>query len=68
MIIFWMILMKFKGYTLQLTIIVKTDEMGIKGFPEEFFLRNRYGKKSYFFKSRSSWALYGARLHSDYCL
>jgi hypothetical protein len=37
MIIFWMILMKFKGYTLQLTISVKTGEIGIKGFPEEFF-------------------------------
>jgi hypothetical protein len=51
-----MILMKFKEYTIQLAISVKTDEMENKGFPEEFFLRNRYGQTPYFFKSRSSWA------------
>jgi hypothetical protein len=37
MIIFWMILMKFKGYIIQLTISVKTDEIGNKSFCEEFF-------------------------------
>ncbi len=37
MIIFCMILMKFKGYTLQLTISVKTDEMGSKNLSKSFF-------------------------------
>jgi hypothetical protein len=32
-----MILMKFKEYTIQLTISVKTDEMGNKNFFKGFF-------------------------------
>ena len=48
-----MILMKFKEYTIQLTISVKTDEMGNKNFSKEFFLRYRYGQMLYFFKSRA---------------
>jgi hypothetical protein len=38
MIIFWMILMKFKEYTIQLAISVKTDEMGNENFSKGFFL------------------------------
>jgi len=45
--------MKFKEYTIQLTISVKTDEMGSKNFSKEFFLRYRYGQMLYFFKSRA---------------
>ena len=42
MIIFWMISMKFKGYTIQLTISVKTDEMGNKNLFREVFLQYSY--------------------------
>jgi hypothetical protein len=45
--------MKFKEYTIQLTISVKTDEMGNKNFSKEFFLRYRYGQMLYFFKSQA---------------
>jgi hypothetical protein len=44
MIIFWMILMKFKGYTLQLTISVKIDEMGNKNLSKEVFQQYSYGQ------------------------
>ena len=44
MIIFWMILMKFKGYTIRLTISVKTDEMENKNLFKEFFLQYSYGQ------------------------
>jgi len=54
MIIFWMILMKFKGYTLQLTISVKTDEMGNKNLSKGFFYDYGCGQTLYFFKCRSS--------------
>ena len=37
MIIYWMILMKFKEYIIQLTISVKTDEIRNKNFSKEFF-------------------------------
>jgi len=58
MIIFRMILMKFKEYTNPLAISVKTDEMGNKNFSEWFFYDYGCGWTLYFFKSRSSCAGY----------
>jgi hypothetical protein len=53
-IIFWMILPKFKEYTIQLTISVNTDEMGKKNLSKGLFFDYACGKTLCFFKCRSS--------------
>ena len=57
-----MILMKFKEYTIQIAISVKTNEMGNKDFPEQFFLEIVMAKRS----TSSSLEALGLILEQDF--